>query len=85
MRSISREKSEGRGKKAFKMAQWVGALAAKSDYLNSVPRIHVVERTHSYRMSSDLHVHHGTHMPSPPTHYHMHTHENEVNKHVRNI
>lgn len=60
-----------RGKKASKMAQWVGALAAKPDYLSSVPRTHTVEGE--------------TWLPCPLiptyascTHVHTHTHTKTV-------
>lgn len=48
------------------MAQGNGAVVAKLDNLNSVPRIHMVEeRTNSQKLPSDLHMHAFVHSYTP--------------------
>lgn len=44
------------------MAHQVEELSTKPDELSSVPGIHMVEGgNHFYKLSSDLHMHSGTH------------------------
>lgn len=47
------------------MAQWINALATKSDELSLIPSTYKIEKTSSFKLASDLaHTHCSTHMPT---------------------
>lgn len=44
--------------RSLEMAQRVKALTSRPEHLSSISRTHMVERTSSQRLSSDLHIMH---------------------------